>query len=226
MPGTRALADSLVDFIEREIAEGGLQPGHFVGTKRELLDRFGVAPATLGEAIRVLRNRGVITVKPGPGGGIFLAEQSPIMRLGHGLIQLSADDATVDDCLGIIDSLDQIVVHDAVLNCTDEDAAELGELFAELEAVWGDTAQAQPLNWGLHKRIAEITPNKILRMVYTNVIDFILNNLDGVPIAPGYSMTSAERLDVHRRLVEAIVARDADAAMRAVRDHQTVLSRQ
>lgn len=223
-PVARALADTLVDLIEREIREKGLQPGHFIGTKRELLDRFGVAPATLGETIRVLRNRGVISVKPGPGGGIFLAEQSPIMRLGHGLIQLDAEDATVDDCLGIIDSLDRVVQHDAVLHCSDADVIELRALFSELESVWGDIDLAQPLNWRLHKRIAEITPNKILRMVYTNVVDFILTNLDGLPNAPGFSSTAVDRLEVHRRLVESIAERDLDAAMQAVRDHQTVLS--
>lgn len=225
VPVTRALADTVVDMLERDVREGDLKAGHFVGTKKELLERFGVAPATLGEAIRVLRNRGVISVKPGPGGGIFLAEQSPIMRLGHGLIQLESDDATVDDCLGIIDSLDRVVMHDAVVNATDVDIAELRAMLAELEEVWGDTELAQPLNWRLHQRIAQITPNQILRMVYTNVIDFILTNLDGIPNAPGFSSTSADRLDVHRRLVEAIADRDADAAMAAVREHQSVLGK-
>lgn len=221
---TRALADTVVDMIERDIREGDLKAGHFVGTKKELLERFGVAPATLGEAIRVLRNRGVITVKPGPGGGIFLAEQSPIMRLGHGLIQLGADDATVDDCLAIIDSLDRVVVVDAVQHASEADIAELGAMLAELERVWDETVFAQPLNWQLHKRIAQITPNTILKMVYTNVIDFILTNLDGVPHAPGFQSTSADRLDVHRRLVSAIAERDLAAALDAVSDHQTVLA--
>lgn len=224
VPATRALADTLVDVLERDIREGDLQPGHFVGTKRELLDRFNVAPATLGEAIRVLRNRGVISVKPGPGGGIFLAEQSPIMRLGHELIQFKAEDATVDDCVRITDSLDQVVMSDAVQHRTEKDVRDLKKILAELDKVWADSDRAQPLNWQLHKRIAQITPNKILSTVYTNVVDFILTNLDGLPGLPGFPATSEERLDVHRRLVQAIVDQDADAALAAVRDHQTVLS--
>ncbi|UOQ59570.1 FCD domain-containing protein [Leucobacter rhizosphaerae] len=225
VPATRAIADTLVDLIEREAREGDLLPGHFVGTKKELLERFGVAPATLGEAIRVLRNRGVITVKPGPGGGIFLAAQSPITRLGHSLIQLEATDASVEDCLGITDSLDQEVVRDAVRYRTAQDAADLAAMLVELERVWGDTDLAQPLNWRLHKRIAEITPNRILSIVYTNVVDYILTHLDGVPNAPGFSSTSEDRLDVHRRLVQGIVDQDLDTALDAVRDHRTVLSR-
>nr|WP_280909702.1 FCD domain-containing protein [Leucobacter exalbidus] len=214
----------MVDVLEQEIREGDLQPGYFVGTKRELLDRFNVAPATLGEAIRVLRNRGVISVKPGPGGGIFLAEQSPIMRLGHELIQLRAEDSTVDECLRITDSLDQVILSDAVIHRTAKDVKDLEKLIAELERVWEDSDLAQPLNWQLHKRIAQISPNKILSMVYTNVVDFILTNLDGLPKAEGFSATSEERLAVHRQLVDAIVNRDLDAALAAVRDHQTVLS--
>lgn len=223
-PSTRALADTVVDLIEREIREGELQPGHFIGTKRELLDRFNVAPATLGEAIRVLRNRGVISVKPGPGGGIFLAEQSPIMRLGHELIQLRAEDATLDDCLRITDSLDQVIMSDAVLHRSEQDVSELRAILADLDEVWENPDLAQPLNWRLHKRIAQISPNKILSMVYTNVVDFILTNLDGLPSVPGFTSTSEGRLEVHHRLVNAIVDRDLEEALAAVRDHQTVLS--
>lgn len=225
VPQSRGIADTLVEMIEREAAEAGYPPGHFIGTRKELLERFGVAPATLGEAIRVLRNRGIIAVRPGPGGGIFVAQQSAITRLGHSLIRLTDADATVDDCLAITDSLDQEVVHDAVTHRTDEDVAELTELLASLEAVWGDAERAQPLNWRLHQRIAQITPNQILKIVYTNVVDYILTNLDGVPKAPGFSSTSVDRLDVHRRLVDAIVRQDLSAAMEAVHDHRTVLSR-
>ncbi len=224
VPAAPALADTLVEMLEREIREDELRPGHFIGTKRELLERFSVAPATLGEAIRVLRNRGVISVKPGPGGGIFLAEQSPIMRLGHELIQLRAGDATVDECLRITDSLDQVVLSDAVLHRTEQDVAELQAIIAELAQVWSNSELAQPLNWRLHKRIAQISPNKILSVVYTNVVDFILTNLDGLPQAPGFSPTSEERFEVHRRLVNAIAERDLEAALAAVRDHQTVLA--
>lgn len=225
VPPARGIADTLVEMIEREALDEGYTPGHFIGTRKELLERFGVAPATLGEAIRVLRSRGVISVKPGPGGGIFLAAQSPINRLGHSLIQLDAADATVEDCLGITDSLDQEVVYDAVTHRSETDIEELTEILAALEAVWGDMALAQPLNWQLHKRIAQITPNQILKIVYTNVVDFILTNLDGVPRTPGFSSTSSDRLEVHRRLVDAIARQDLSAAMEAVHDHRTVLSR-
>lgn len=220
-----AIADTLVEVIERERAEQGHLPGHFLGTKRELIERFNVAPATLGEAIRVLRNRGVINVKPGPGGGIFLAEQSPITRLGHSLIQLDSSEASVDDCLAITDSLDQEVVLDALHHRSRSDVRDLQRMLSRLEKVWGDADLAQPLNWQLHKRIAEISPNQILRIVYTNVVDFILTNLDGIPKAPGFSSTSKDRLDVHRRMVQAIVDQDPVAADEAIRDHRTVLSR-
>lgn len=220
----RALADTVVEWIERKYLENdSYQPGHFIGTKKELQEQFSVAPATLGEAIRVLRNRGVISVKPGPGGGIFLAEQSPITRLGHDLLQLSPGDATVEDCLSIVDALDVEVNRDAAIHRTDEDARELLQRLAELEEVWHHIDRAQPLNWKLHQRIAKITPNKILSMVYVNVIDFILTGLDASPAADGASTTSQARFEVHRRLVNAIAEGDVEAVEQATREHSTIV---
>jgi GntR family transcriptional repressor for pyruvate dehydrogenase complex len=42
-----------------------------------------VAPATLTEAVRLLQERGLVTVRPGPKGGIFVARPDPFARLGR-----------------------------------------------------------------------------------------------------------------------------------------------
>ena len=56
------------------VQEKPLPAGYRIGTKQELCEEFGVAPATLSEALRVLRARGIIDVRPGPGGGTFVAK--------------------------------------------------------------------------------------------------------------------------------------------------------
>ncbi|WUX26907.1 GntR family transcriptional regulator [Streptomyces sp. NBC_01438] len=40
-------------------------------------NQCGVSVGTFNEALRLLQSRGLVTVKPGPGGGLFSGEQSP-----------------------------------------------------------------------------------------------------------------------------------------------------
>src|SRR4051812_46758310 len=53
------------------------EPGDRLGTKDELRARCGVSVGTFNEALRLVQSPGVVTVRPGPGGGLFASRQSP-----------------------------------------------------------------------------------------------------------------------------------------------------
>lgn len=223
---SQSVADGVVAEIEAIISRDRLPAGHRIGTKQDLYEQFGVAPATLGEAMRVLRGRGVIEVRPGPGGGIFVANQSPLIRLAHSVLQLREDGATVNEVVGVLDALDEAVVHDAVLNRSDADLAALDALMTELAAVWHDPIEGLHCNWRLHRRIAEISPNAVLRTFYLNLVDYIESEGAEEPITasldvPGFRANSAERLAAHRDLVEAIRSGDVELGRRALVRHRT-----
>src|SRR4051794_41964096 len=66
-------AEAVARDLEAQILGGGLAPGERLGTKEDLRRRFGVAVATVNEAVRLLEMRGLTEVRPGPGGGVFVA---------------------------------------------------------------------------------------------------------------------------------------------------------
>src|SRR4051812_44075816 len=55
-------AESVARELESEIL-AGVEPGTRIGTKDELRRRFGVAVATVNEAVRLLELRGLISVR-------------------------------------------------------------------------------------------------------------------------------------------------------------------
>lgn len=219
-----SVADNVVDQIEAEISEHQLAPGHRIGTKQDLCEQFGIAPATLGEAMRVLRARGVIEVRPGPGGGIFVADQSPLLRLAHSVRQLRERGATVNDVVGVLNALDDAVIRDAAAHRTKSDLKELDALMDELAAVWSDPTEGLHCNWQLHRRIAQISPNEILRTFYVNLVDYIEGeargetNLD----VPGFSPSSDERLHIHYDLVAAIRSQEEKDLTSAILRHRSL----
>ena len=68
----RSAADHLAAEIER------MQEGDRLGTKKELCQRLGVASATLNEAIRLLQERGLVTLRPGPRRGHLRHQGRPL----------------------------------------------------------------------------------------------------------------------------------------------------
>jgi GntR family transcriptional repressor for pyruvate dehydrogenase complex len=223
----QSVADRVVTEVEAMIKSEGLAPGHRIGTRQDLCEQFGVAPATLGEALRVLRARGSVDLRPGPGGGIFVADQSPLIRLAHSVLRLRQTGAPVNDVIKVLDALDEAVMHDAVLNRTDADIADLDAVMADLAEHWHDPIEGLHGNWRLHRRIAEISPNAVLRTFYLNLVDYIEGETAGAAdedalAVPGFRQDTDERLHIHEALIEAIRSSDVEAGRKAVLDHRTL----
>lgn len=221
----QSVVDGLVDAIEARIARDELAPGVRIGTKHELCERYGVAPATLGEAMRVLRARGAIEVRPGPGGGLFVANQSPLIRLAHGVLRLRQDGATVNDIVAVLDALDEAVLRDAIAHRTEADLRDLDVLIEELAAAWHDPIAGLHCNWRLHRRIAEITPNAVLRTFYLNLVDYIESESVGDSSSfdiMGFHPDTDERLQIHRDLVDAVRTGDQQLVARTLLRHRTL----
>ncbi len=66
-------AEALANELQAEIAGYGLRPGYRLGTKEDLRVRFGVATATVNEAVRLMESRKQVIARSGIRGGVFVA---------------------------------------------------------------------------------------------------------------------------------------------------------
>jgi DNA-binding FadR family transcriptional regulator len=199
--------------------------GARLGTKEELRVRCGVSVGTINEALRLLQARGLVTVRPGPGGGLFAAEQSPMVRLGNSVLALDADETSVQDAMRIRDALDPLLVEDALWHASPADIAGMREQLAHMAraAEAKDGTAFIRANWALHARIASVSPNVILRSIYTSLLDIIESHtLTVLPVQeqplPDYL---AERQRLHAALIDAIAEHDTDSALRLIHEHNT-----
>ena len=60
-------AERVAADLEHEILSARLPVGAHLGRRSELMDRFGISPTVMNETLRILRDRDLITVRPGPG---------------------------------------------------------------------------------------------------------------------------------------------------------------
>jgi DNA-binding FadR family transcriptional regulator len=75
-------AERVAADLEHEILSERLPVGAHLGRRSELMDRFGISPTVMNETLRILRNRDLVAVRPGPGGGITVASAPPQVRTG------------------------------------------------------------------------------------------------------------------------------------------------
>jgi DNA-binding FadR family transcriptional regulator len=61
----RKLSDEVFDRLKAFITTGELQPGDAMPSERDLMERFGVGPPAIREAMRQLSNMGLLTISHG-----------------------------------------------------------------------------------------------------------------------------------------------------------------
>ncbi|MFC4585876.1 FadR/GntR family transcriptional regulator [Sphaerisporangium corydalis] len=200
-------------------------PGGRLGTKEELRITCGVSVGTFNEALRLLQSRGLVTVRPGPGGGLFAAEQSPMVRLGNSVLALDGGETDVADAIRIRDALDPLLVEDALWHGSPADIADLRrELDVMARAVEdGDAKAFKHGNWRLHARIAAISPSPLLRSLYSSLLEVIESHT--LSVLPGGDRPLREHIRerhaLHVALIDALERRDRDLALQITRAHGT-----
>ena len=223
LDGGLSRTDQAVHAIEK--LAGNAVPGARLGTKRELQERCGVAKGTFNEALRILQSRGVVAVRPGPGGGLFVASPTPIARLGNSILSLDAAEGDVEDAMRIRDTLEPLLIEDALQHSSATDVASMRQaLRAMKDAVdAGDATAFVHANWELHATIARVSPNAILRSIYLSLLELIESHTVSVQPDEAKPLLEyiAERYQLHVEIVDALDNRNRDDALRLICEHNT-----
>jgi DNA-binding FadR family transcriptional regulator len=175
--------------------------------------------------MRIAQSRGIVTVRPGPGGGVFAAAQSPMVRLGNSVLALDANESSVAEAVRIRDALDPLLIEDALWYASPADIAAMREVLADMaDAVrHHDPTAFVRSNWALHARIAAVSPHPVLRSLYLSLLDQIESHTLAVLPASEQPLPEyiASRLVLHEAIVNAIEQRDRPRALTLSAQHNT-----
>ena len=211
-------AEAVARDLEAEILGDGLAPGERLGTKDDLRQRFGVAVATVNEAVRLLEMRGLIEARPGPGGGVFVANSSVRVALKRPGLAATWGAARFSDCMAIRNALEPLVCRDAAAHHTSEDMRALRRIQAEMGRHADDPVAYFELNWALHRRIAKMCRNAPLHSIYLTVLDFLEDGLRG----GDRRFDASADVEAHRELVAAIGAGPGERLEAAIERHTAI----
>lgn len=207
------VSELLAENLLVRIADGVLPPGRSVPTERELTEAFRVGRSSVREALRILESRGLIEAD-GRGRFVVSAPANPLHRSLQLLLTLEAvDHAELFEVRNILE------VESAGLAAARRSASELVALAAavdDMDAGMGSAERYIEADLRFHVGIAQATGNRIAAHLMHAIRDVLARALTEIFRIPGSPESS---LDQHRRILEAIVDRDAEAARRRMREH-------
>jgi len=150
------------------------------------------------------------------------------VRLGNSMLALDDDAASVADAVRIRNALDPLLVEDALRHASRANVAAMEQELDRMRKAAGglDGFEFIHANWALHARIAETSPNVMLRSFYLSLLEIIeahtlsVQAVDEQPL-PEYI---DNRYQLHAELVAAIADRDDARAAELIDAHNTTTS--
>lgn len=191
------LGDEVYERIGNAILDGTLKPGQQLKDV-ELAAQLGISRTPVREALQRLERFGVVEVAVGRYTRVSIV-----------------DDALRADTAALIAYLIGDALHIALKRCTDEELAEIMRV-ADATVVAAnerDTEKLSDLAVEVYSLIVRATNNRMLMGVIGEVSLAIRRNL---PRWDPLTETPGQRAAAYRAFRDALLARDADAAERAV----------
>jgi len=203
-------AEWLANTLQRHLEETGLATGERIGTKADLRTRYDVAPGTVSQALRILKGRGLIDIRPGPQGGIFVDKSGGVHALADVILGFRWAETTFEQCREVRGALEPLMVVQAARHRTPADVRELRALLHRMERACDTPTEYMSRHFALHRRIGAIGKNALLRSLYVTINDFFEQHFDH---GGDDSRACRDSYLIHLAIVSAIADGDESAAL-------------
>lgn len=202
--------------ILESIALQGNTVGDRLPPERVMLEQYQVGRGTLRESLRFLELQGVLTLKPGPGGGPVVSQPDAGVLAFTLSLLLQFTDAPFRAVLEARTALEPLMARLAAERITDAQLAALGENIAATRAAVGDEREFLRLVSQYHDLLAAASGNAL----FGYLIGALQQMLDGSAVGVHYTQSpQLATVAVHERIHAAVAARDGAAAAQRMTDH-------
>jgi GntR family transcriptional repressor for pyruvate dehydrogenase complex len=171
-----------------------------------LAEEFGISRAAVREALRVLEMQGLVRVRHGYRGGVFVAEPGTEPLSGALDTSLRLDSVGLDELYEARRVIEPMLARVAM----ERDAASLSRLLAanitEAAAAPGDGGSLFEANVEFHAILARAGGNRVLNLIMQAILELVREGRQRE--VPDLSL-SRGALDDHRQILAAIEAKDA-----------------
>ncbi|WP_250502700.1 MULTISPECIES: FadR/GntR family transcriptional regulator [unclassified Caballeronia] len=213
----RALSDTVAQQLHKLIEKGSFAATGKLPTEAVLAQEFGVSRTVIREAISRLKNEGM--VEPRQGSGVFIVERAGIRPLRIDYAQ-AVEPGAVVQILALRRAIEAEVASEAAQRRTDEQLAAIDDALASIDEAVRDGRDGVAEDVAFHREIANATGNPY----FLKTLTFLNQYLEaGTLVTRGNEALREDFMrqvrEEHAAIVEAIRAREPDAARHAAQTH-------
>ena len=220
----RSRAQQVATAIEDELLAARTPVGTSLGRRTDLMARHGVSPSVMNEVLRILRDRGLVVVRPGPGGGVFVSSTPPQVRLGALDLWFTGGSPEPLDLFEARNHLEDVLTSVALDRAGPGDIRDMEWALEEMRGA-PDARAYLEANIRLHLAIARAARIPVLAGMYEAVAAIITGTLTRAELLPGHEEVYAHNVQVHAQIVVAIRERDREALTKLIGLHREDLVR-
>lgn len=193
--------------IDREWKSGDKLPSEV-----ELCKLFGVSRVTVRNALQRLAALDLIKTRPGDGAYVKMVDDTASFNR---LVPIAYFEENIDIILEFRREIESGTCAIAVEKADENDIKELRTLLKQMEGLQDDLEQLAIADLDFHYKIAQISRNPLIIKTYEIIADIYNSHMKHMVKKMGgeYGMY------YHKKIVDAIEARDAEKARDYMREH-------
>ncbi|MBI5484799.1 MAG: FadR family transcriptional regulator [Deltaproteobacteria bacterium] len=216
----KKVSSQIADQIRSSILAGEFSPGDKLPPERELAEMFGVSRPSVREALNVLASSGLVMSYQGGGTVVMSLVDSTGGNPLSELIRTQQDRAL--DVIEVRKCMESWTAFYAAQRALPEDLRRMEEIVSGMERNLEGLQPSEDLDANFHIVIARATHNIVWLHLMQSLFDAMKEFQQSVWRAVYITGEDHHQLYLHhRRVFEAIKARDAEAARDAMMEHLT-----
>jgi GntR family transcriptional regulator, transcriptional repressor for pyruvate dehydrogenase complex len=212
---TFRLYQQIVEQIEQLILQGQLKPGDQLPPERELAQEFGVSRTAVREAVKALREKGLVEAYLGK--GTFVTNgTSQAIRQSLDLMMKLGQPGSLTQLEEVREILEPDIAALAATRAEEQHLATMREAIAVMDRSQQDPDAYIEADLDFHLSLAEAVDNPIILSLLDSIVGLLREQrmrifcVDGGP---------ARGQHHHKRILEAVEQRNPEAARDAMRAH-------
>ena len=214
-PKKTRLSEEIYQQVKEAILSGLYKPGERLPSEKAFCETFKVGRAVIREALRSLENSGLIHIRMGSAGGVFVKNIDPstLTNTFEGIVRLSK--VSLDELTAARVAIETANFRMITDNLRDRDLRKLEQSIEEARQAL-ETGVREPKNKDFHILLANISGNRLLMGIIESLIELETKFV----YAHGYSYPRKKRfLEEHEQVLKLLKEGNHNEAVRVFERH-------
>src|SRR6201994_4878052 len=212
---TSRLYEQIVQQIEESIVKGDLKPGDQLPAERELAQRFGVSRTAVREAVKALREKGLVEAYSGRGTFITDGTTQAVRQSLHLMVKIGQPEGSKHLAEARAILVPEIAAL-AAARIQEPELATMREAVATMDRAGQDPQTYIEADLDFHLALAEGAANPLILSLLDSIVGLLREQRLRIFQVPG----GPERGQIHhKRILDAVERHDAEKARQGMRAH-------